>query len=65
MFDSRKVLRKEKKNDEENDFPMFCCLLKNLGCVWFLKSTKEKNAKENNFLMLDCPIKKFKKIKYK
>ena len=34
---------------------------KTLGCVWFLKSTKErkKKAKENDFFIFNCLIKNF------
>ena len=30
MFDSKEILRKEKKNAKENDFFMFGCPIKNL-----------------------------------
>ena len=32
---------------------------KTLGCVWFLKNTKErkKNVKENHFIIFSCLIK--------
>ena len=30
MFDSKEILRKEKKNVKENDFFLFGCLMKNI-----------------------------------
>ena len=40
-----KNTKERKKNIKENDFLMFNCLIKILGCIWFSKNTKErKNA---------------------
>ena len=40
-----KNTKERKKNTKKNDFLMFNCLIKKLGCIWFSKNTKErKNA---------------------
>ena len=37
----KNIKKIKKKNTKENDFLMFNCLIKNLGCIWSSENTKK------------------------